>query len=579
MATKHDGSHSIEAEFGQLQREYRNMEQNRKAYTEESQNILRKQQETIRKLRKDEEALKAELAMETRHAASKGLGSGPTSKLATLQDQGDAYTQRLAVETRNLEELNKAISVMKSKILQQRRKMGGVNAAKENHKMVQKQIRILENRLDKALVKFNEALAHNKRLRASIDSLRRERVVFDNIYRKLEKELHEKKKQMANIIEMSNQAYETRDQSQLEITAYEQLNSKEQQEFEEELAELDRLIEEDRRKKEMMIREQNREHINQRGDMSKEEEEELKRKVTKGVWGIAKDKATVQVAELKVQSYEEAFNKIKAATGITDIDRLVSTFIENEEQNFSLFNFVNEQNNELEKLEEQIQQLREEEVKYTQESGEDIHQHKQLLSDLEKKLQLTESSAEKYEKKYQEALRTVNALKTGIQNIFVKAGCEKSALAELLSDAVVTEANIMQFLGIIEQRTNEILQMWAATNSGKSVDGDDQSSTAMVQTNTPSAEQAKAHSAALLSILGQGPTTPMGKEAVQINPPNLEDYSSDEESDNSESESRPLTHAELKVKTMKQIHKHAVTGSKDVKVHRGGKRRQHTQDH
>ena len=42
--------------------------------------------------------------------------------------------------------------------------MGGVNAARENQLMVQKQIRILENRLDKALVKFNEALAHNKEL-------------------------------------------------------------------------------------------------------------------------------------------------------------------------------------------------------------------------------------------------------------------------------------------------------------------------------------------------------------------------------------------------------------------------------
>lgn len=90
--------------------------------------------------------------------------------------------------------------------------------------MIQKQIRILENRLDKALVKFNEALATNKKLRDEIDDLRRERLVFDNIYRKLDKvdtphftgvsigsksdvltqELHEKKKQMANIIELSN---------------------------------------------------------------------------------------------------------------------------------------------------------------------------------------------------------------------------------------------------------------------------------------------------------------------------------------------------------------------------------------
>jgi predicted RNase H-like nuclease (RuvC/YqgF family) len=45
------------------------------------------------------------------------------------------------------------------------------------------------------------------------------------------------------------------------------------------------------------------------------------------------------------------------------VGRQVRTFIKNEEQNYSLFNYVNEQQNEVEKLEETIQQLREEEVR------------------------------------------------------------------------------------------------------------------------------------------------------------------------------------------------------------------------
>jgi len=57
----------------------------------------------------------------------------------------------------------------------------------------QKQIKILENRLEKSLVKHNEGLAKNKMLRENIDELRKERVVFDGIYKKLERELHEKK--------------------------------------------------------------------------------------------------------------------------------------------------------------------------------------------------------------------------------------------------------------------------------------------------------------------------------------------------------------------------------------------------
>ena len=80
-------------------------------------------------------------------------------------------------------------------MIEQKRKMGGINASKENSDMISRQIRLFENRLDKALVKFNESLAKNKSLRLKIDNLRRERVVFDGIYKKLERELHEKKKE------------------------------------------------------------------------------------------------------------------------------------------------------------------------------------------------------------------------------------------------------------------------------------------------------------------------------------------------------------------------------------------------
>lgn len=43
--------------------------------------------------------------------------------------------------------------------------------------------------------------------------MRRERVIFDNLYKKLEKELHEKRKEMADIIETANTAYEERDKA------------------------------------------------------------------------------------------------------------------------------------------------------------------------------------------------------------------------------------------------------------------------------------------------------------------------------------------------------------------------------
>ena len=80
-----------------------------------------------------------------------------------------------------------------------------------------------------------------------------------------------------------------------------------------------------------------------------EDEDKLRKKIMKGNASISRDKEAQQRALQKVQSYEEAFAKIQASTGISDIDELVATFIEAEDKNFSLFNYVNELNNEVEK--------------------------------------------------------------------------------------------------------------------------------------------------------------------------------------------------------------------------------------
>lgn len=55
-----------------------------------------------------------------------------------------------------------------------------------------------------------------------------------------------------------------------------------------------------------------------------------------------------------VETYEEAFARIREMTGEEDMDILVNHFIKVEDTNFALFNYVNEQNSEIEKLSEDI---------------------------------------------------------------------------------------------------------------------------------------------------------------------------------------------------------------------------------
>merc|ERR1712057_28272 len=143
---------------------------------------------------------------------------------------------------------------------------GGIEAESLNNMAIAKQIRILEDRLNAGLQKFNIAIAANKKLRDEIDTLRRERAVFDDIYRKLENELQQKKKEMANIIEQANAAYEARDSAQAQMAALKQQADKEHAEFEKEWKELGRLIENDKKMKEFMRQRHRQQEGDQRGD-------------------------------------------------------------------------------------------------------------------------------------------------------------------------------------------------------------------------------------------------------------------------------------------------------------------------
>lgn len=76
---------------------------------------------------------------------------------------------------------------------------GGINSAQDKAIALHKEIKRLESRRQQASIKYNEAITHNQKLRAQIDSLRRERLVFDGIYKKLEKELQVRALQLNHV--------------------------------------------------------------------------------------------------------------------------------------------------------------------------------------------------------------------------------------------------------------------------------------------------------------------------------------------------------------------------------------------
>merc|ERR1711953_1412265 len=114
---------------------------------------------------------------------------------------------------------------------------------------------------------------------------------------------------------------------------------KEHAEFEKEWRELGKLIENDKKMKEFMRQKvrSRAEEAGKLGDTSIGVDDKHSKKITKNAWDTAKSMVTITSSQDKVVTYEEAFSKIQAATGICDIDELVQNFINSEDQNFTLF--------------------------------------------------------------------------------------------------------------------------------------------------------------------------------------------------------------------------------------------------
>jgi chromosome segregation ATPase len=142
-----------------------------------------------------------------------------SSQIEAFQHQGDLYTKKIEIEKRRISELDDKLKGAKSRLAEARRSMGGVNEAQNQMKKKQRSMHVLENQLEKAIVRLNEATAFNQQKRRDIEDLRREKLQRDGIEKSQMNKLKLKKVELVEIIEQSQRAMEARDLARAQIVA------------------------------------------------------------------------------------------------------------------------------------------------------------------------------------------------------------------------------------------------------------------------------------------------------------------------------------------------------------------------
>jgi len=152
---------------------------------------------------------------------------------------------------------------------------------------------------------------------------------------------------------------------------------------------------------------------------------------------------------------------------------------------------------------------------------------------MEERLKSSEDQAALYQRRYEAASKTVGELKNGVQSLFAKFGCSTPAVRELLGDSGVTDANMLRHLSTVEQRVNEVLQLYSHTAARKGEDVE--------------------HIRTALGLCAQS----AGEAEVRIAPPstNDEEYEDMERAEGSEedAEPKPLAKEQLLAKVQKTL--------------------------
>ncbi|XP_068599028.1 coiled-coil domain-containing protein 114 [Brachionichthys hirsutus] len=446
---------SAGSEMAKLQRQFRIMEGDQQAYNLQAREQIRKQQQEMEKLLKEQEEQHRNLSV-CKSIPCQQQDNEDIQSLCVLLEQKDMLEEALTKEKRCQKEIEKKIAKMQLKQAELRKgQVGASDVQRSDEQRTQKTIRTLEYKLDRALTHFNEQLTKNSRLRQELQTLHIERVHFQQLQKRLEKELQDIHKKIAELVHLSTAAYDARTEGQSKMTMMREKAVKDLAQYNAEMKELDRVIAHECNLKEFMTTK-----CSERSGQDAGHETGPKQ------LSELTEQRRMDLGDDSLDSPQELFKMIQTMTGEDNLDVLATRSIQLEDQNFALFNFVNEQNNEVEKLRDQISQVKADIEQFREMSLQQEEDHRSLLRDTDEQQKKSTRQAEDYETQTSIISRILDEVKIGVNGIFSKLECGRSLMEGALGSSTgMNETNIMSYLALVEQKTDELLTVQAFFSS------------------------------------------------------------------------------------------------------------------
>jgi hypothetical protein len=452
----------------------------------------------------------------------------------------------------------------------------GIDVGKHAAQATRKILNILEVKLNKLLQRKSEVINENKGLKAQINHFRRLRLQTDATHAKFEDNLRNCKESIEIRLSEATQIIEERDKVMEKKEALERTNLEEQRSFEEEYEEKGEFVKRQNKALDEALLKERKENVSDklsktansasldqsieavRGVATLEEEIKMAGEVGSLNTFVKIEQNSLSGVQDQINTYEMIFEQLKKLTGTDSLKEVVSTYMAHEEEMFSLYNYIQTVNAEIDQTVDQSYQTEREIKQYREQQKQQEDQRESILADLRSKLQTTLEATQQADEQNKQYLDSVSQISKKVGSLFYKLQCDQmdakaqtasglgrskgtnmtrpeSKIGLLTAGQTVSESNVLDYMGCIEQRALDIISDYLRATSDTTQGGGP-----MARNMSPT----------------PGPSSPMhwpSDPTVAVDDFSDDDILGDAGNGDADTESKPVDLAALKEKMKKKL--------------------------
>ncbi|KAM8721811.1 outer dynein arm-docking complex subunit 3-like [Acanthopagrus schlegelii] len=424
----------LQDQITEMKRKIQLLESERAAFHESSQATIQKNRETIQQLRQENKRLCREQAEANAGYEvafhNRGLEKGMPGKASLTMLERSVLSKKKKFNALKHITQTKQRCLEELKLEYQRLKPEGSSGAqyadartlkKEEDAMT---LRALENRLEKTQFKCKEAENIMINYQKVKSHLQEESLTYEGLLDSLEAEILKARQERQNMQATYDAAQLSKETAKAELQQLEEQLYKERKERERIIAIHRREVEE---------RKAQAEKVDRRAQRTAMQPDELSSEAQRSTSRMAGEE------EKAIYTFEEAFRRIKEATGVTDIQEIAERFTSQKDRHQHLERLRAENEKELEQLKEQKELLSQQlqDMKYSGEAK--LSRDRQVLEESEQQLQVQQQRCDAARERHDWLIKILSTVRAGVEHLADKLQyiilSEEDTVAEVSPDA------------------------------------------------------------------------------------------------------------------------------------------------